>query len=67
MLFAIRDYCFLTTLCYTRPMNSAALKPPVVFVVAHPDDVAFSMGGTARLHKDRYHLHVKWKTRYGST
>ncbi len=39
-------------------MNPALSKPPVVFVVAHPDDVAFSMGGTAWLLKDRYQLHV---------
>jgi len=33
-------------------------KPSVVFVVAHPDDVAFGMGGTAVLLMDRYQLHV---------
>ncbi len=33
-------------------------KPAVAFVVAHPDDVAFLMGGTAWLRKDRYQLHV---------
>jgi LmbE family N-acetylglucosaminyl deacetylase len=30
----------------------------IVFVVAHPDDVAFFMGGAATLLKDRYALHV---------
>jgi LmbE family N-acetylglucosaminyl deacetylase len=30
----------------------------VVFIVAHPDDVAFYMGGTAILLKDHYRLHV---------
>ena len=30
----------------------------ILFVVAHPDDVAFGMGGTAWLLKDRYDLHV---------
>ncbi|MBI5725642.1 MAG: PIG-L family deacetylase [Planctomycetes bacterium] len=33
-------------------------KPNIAFVVAHPDDVAFGMGGTAWLLKDRYKLHV---------
>ncbi len=33
-------------------------KESVVFVTAHPDDVAFSMGGTAALLKDKYNLHV---------
>jgi LmbE family N-acetylglucosaminyl deacetylase len=37
---------------------------PVIFVVAHPDDVAFSMGGTAWLLKERGHpLHVLCATR----
>jgi LmbE family N-acetylglucosaminyl deacetylase len=35
----------------------------IVFVVAHPDDVAFYMGGTAVLLKDRYQLHVLCATR----
>ncbi len=30
----------------------------IAIVVAHPDDVAFCMGGTAWLLKDRYKLHV---------
>jgi LmbE family N-acetylglucosaminyl deacetylase len=30
----------------------------IVFVVAHPDDVAFFMGGTALLLAERYRLHV---------
>ncbi len=30
----------------------------IVFVVSHPDDVAFSMGGTAALLKRTYKLHV---------
>jgi LmbE family N-acetylglucosaminyl deacetylase len=30
----------------------------IVFVVAHPDDVAFWMGGTALLLSERYSLHV---------
>jgi LmbE family N-acetylglucosaminyl deacetylase len=33
-------------------------KQSVAFVVAHPDDVAHIMGGTALLLKDRYKLHV---------
>jgi LmbE family N-acetylglucosaminyl deacetylase len=33
-------------------------KDSIVFVVAHPDDVAFSFGGTAWLLKDNYTLHV---------
>lgn len=35
----------------------------IVFVVAHPDDVAYGMGGTATLLKDKYHLHVVCATR----
>ena len=35
----------------------------VVFVVAHPDDVAFFMGGAALLLKDRCKLHVICATR----
>jgi LmbE family N-acetylglucosaminyl deacetylase len=34
------------------------LKNSIVFVVAHPDDVAFSFGGTAWLLKDKYSLRV---------
>ena len=39
-------------------MTDADSKPPIAFVVAHPDDVAFYMGGTAILLKERYKLHV---------
>ena len=38
-------------------------RPAVVLVVAHPDDIANSMGGTAYLLKDRYRLHVLCLTR----
>ena len=38
-------------------------RPVAIFVVAHPDDVAFSMGGTAWLLKDEYQLHVVCATR----
>lgn len=33
-------------------------RPNIAFIVSHPDDVAFSFGGTAWLLKDRYRLHV---------
>ncbi len=33
-------------------------KKSIVFVTAHPDDVAFSMGGTATLLKNNYNLHI---------
>ena len=33
-------------------------RPNIVFVVGHPDDVAFFFGGTASLLKDRFNLHV---------
>jgi len=33
-------------------------RPAVVFITAHPDDVAFACGGAAWLLKDRYRLHV---------
>jgi LmbE family N-acetylglucosaminyl deacetylase len=33
-------------------------RESIFFIVAHPDDVAFSAGGTAWLLKDRYRLHV---------
>ena len=33
-------------------------KDSVVFITAHPDDVAFSCGGTAWLLKEQYNLHV---------
>ena len=39
-------------------MNDTDSRPAVAFVVAHPDDVAFGMGGTATLLKKRYKLHV---------
>ncbi len=32
-------------------------KPPVLFITAHPDDVAFNMGGTARLLMENYKIH----------
>ncbi len=35
----------------------------VVFIVAHPDDVAHAMGGTAWLLRDKYSLHVFCATR----
>ena len=35
----------------------------IVFVVAHPDDMAYGMSGTAFLLKDRYRLHVVCATR----
>jgi LmbE family N-acetylglucosaminyl deacetylase len=38
--------------------ESAGERRSVVFVVAHPDDLAFGMGGTAWLLKDKYKLHV---------
>jgi LmbE family N-acetylglucosaminyl deacetylase len=38
-------------------------RESVVFVTGHPDDVAFFMGGTAWLLKDRYRLHVLCATR----
>ena len=53
-----------------RPMSSATdspaaavAKPSVAFVVAHPDDVAFSQGGTASLLSERYAIHVLCATR----
>lgn len=38
-------------------------RPAVVFVVAHPDDVAFYMGGTAWLLKEHCDLHVLMASR----
>ena len=38
-------------------------KPAIAFVVAHPDDVANAMGGTALLLKDAYRLHIVCATR----
>jgi LmbE family N-acetylglucosaminyl deacetylase len=35
-----------------------AERPVIVYVVAHPDDIAHSLGGTALLLKERYRLHV---------
>jgi LmbE family N-acetylglucosaminyl deacetylase len=35
----------------------------IVFVVAHPDDVAYGMGGSALLLKNKYKLHVVCATR----
>lgn len=37
--------------------------PSIVFVIAHPDDLSNSMGGTACLLKKRYRLHVLCLTR----
>ena len=39
-------------------MNTNQTKPNIVFIVAHPDDLAHSMGGTAYLMKEKYQLHV---------
>lgn len=33
-------------------------KPNIVFVIAHPDDLSHSMGGTAYLLKSKFQLHV---------
>jgi LmbE family N-acetylglucosaminyl deacetylase len=41
----------------TNPPD-VAKRPNIAFVVAHPDDVAFGMGGTAWLLKARHRLHV---------
>ena len=38
-------------------------RPNIVIIVAHPDDVSNSMGGTALLLKDKYALHVLCATR----
>lgn len=35
----------------------------IVFVVAHPDDMAYGMGGTAWLLKEKYNLHILCATR----
>jgi len=40
-----------------NPQNENT-RPAIAFIVAHPDDVALSMGGTALLLKDKYKLHV---------
>ena len=34
------------------------MKPNIAIIVAHPDDLAHAMGGTAWLLKDRYKLHA---------
>lgn len=39
-------------------MDKDTPRATVAFIVSHPDDVSFSMGGTAALLKDRYKLHV---------
>ncbi len=39
-------------------MNSSTKKPPILFIVAHPDDLSHSMGGTAYLLKNEHDLHV---------
>jgi LmbE family N-acetylglucosaminyl deacetylase len=33
-------------------------RPVIVYIVAHPDDIAHSLGGAALLLKERYRLHV---------
>ena len=35
----------------------------VIFIVAHPDDMAYGVGGTAMLLKEQYRLHVLCATR----
>ena len=35
----------------------------IVFIVAHPDDMAYGMGGTAWLLKEKYNLHILCTTR----
>jgi N-acetylglucosamine malate deacetylase 1 len=35
----------------------------IVFIVAHPDDVAFGMGGTALLLSEKYRIHVLCATK----
>ena len=35
----------------------------ILFIVAHPDDLAFGMGGTALLMKDKFKLHIFCATR----
>lgn len=43
---------------HAKVMNTdLSNRPKVLFVTAHPDDVAFNMGGTAALLKDDYELH----------
>lgn len=44
-------------------MTTTDARPNIVFIVAHPDDVAFAMGGTAWLLKDDYRLHIFCATR----
>ena len=39
-------------------MNQFPIKPKIVFIIAHPDDLSHSMGGTAFLLKQDYDLHV---------
>ena len=38
--------------------NTDDPRANLAFIVAHPDDVAFAMGGTAWLLKDAYRLHI---------
>lgn len=38
-------------------------KPPVAFLIAHPDDMDHSMGGTAWMLKDTHRLHVLCATK----
>ena len=35
----------------------------VIFIVAHPDDAAYGVGGTAMLLKEQYRLHILCATR----
>lgn len=44
-------------------MKESINKPVIAFIVAHPDDVAHAMGGTAWLLKQKYKLHVFCATR----
>jgi LmbE family N-acetylglucosaminyl deacetylase len=44
-------------------MKSSNISESVVFIVAHPDDVANAMGGTAWLLREKYNLHVFCATR----
>lgn len=39
-------------------MSSSPKKQSILFIVAHPDDLSHSMGGTAYLLKNQYDLHV---------
>ena len=39
-------------------MNTQLVKKNIVFIIAHPDDLSHSMGGTAFLLKKEFDLHV---------